>query len=155
MKREINIYTDGGCSGNPGPGGWAFVVLDGNDIKKFSSGVEKTTNNQMELCAATKALQYVKDNVEFNDAKITLYIDSQYVKSGITTWINMWKNRGWKTAEKKPVKNKELWLKLDELNSCLTIDWQWVKGHDGIKYNEICDKLCKNEIQKIKNNSNN
>lgn len=145
---EVTIYTDGGCSGNPGPGGWGVVVLYNGEARQLSGGEKNTTNNRMELTAAINALSIMKNTPEFKNFQITLNIDSQYVKNGITVWIKNWKLKGWKTADKKPVKNQDLWILLDELNSSLNVNWNWVKGHAGIQYNEICDQLCQKEIAK-------
>lgn len=143
---EVIIYTDGGCSGNPGPGGWGVVVIFNGEARQLSGGEKNTTNNRMELTAAINALSIVKNTPDFKNYKITVNIDSQYVKNGITVWIKGWKLKGWKTADKKPVKNQDLWIQLDELNSALNVSWNWVKGHAGIEYNEICDQLCQKEI---------
>lgn len=145
---EVTIYTDGGCSGNPGPGGWGVVVIFNGETRQLSGGEKNTTNNRMELTAAINALSIVKNTKEFSGIPVTLNIDSQYVKNGITVWIKNWKQKGWKTADKKPVKNQDLWIQLDELNSALNVSWNWVKGHAGIEYNEICDQLCQKEIAK-------
>lgn len=145
---EVIIYTDGGCSGNPGPGGWGVVVIFNGEARQLSGGEKNTTNNRMELTAAINALSIVKNTPDFKNHKITVNIDSQYVKNGITIWIKGWKLKGWKTADKKPVKNQDLWIQLDELNSALNVSWNWVKGHAGIEYNEICDQLCQKEIAK-------
>ena len=145
---EVTIYTDGGCSGNPGPGGWGVVVIFNGEARQLSGGEKNTTNNRMELTAAINALSIVKNTKEFSGIPVTLNIDSQYVKNGITVWIKNWKLKGWKTANKKPVKNQDLWIQLDELNSDLNVNWNWVKGHAGIEYNEICDQLCQKEIAK-------
>lgn len=145
---EVIIYTDGGCSGNPGPGGWGVVVIFNGEARQLSGGEKNTTNNRMELTAAINALFIVKNTPDFKNHKITVNIDSQYVKNGITVWIKGWKLKGWKTADKKPVKNQDLWIQLDELNSALNVSWNWVKGHAGIEYNEICDQLCQKEIAK-------
>ncbi len=145
---EVTIYTDGGCSGNPGPGGWGVVVIFNGEAKQLSGGEKNTTNNRMELTAAINALSIVKNTKEFSGLPVKINIDSQYVKNGITVWIKNWKLKGWKTADKKPVKNQDLWIQLDELNSALDVNWNWVKGHAGIEYNEICDQLCQKEIAK-------
>lgn len=145
---EVTIYTDGGCSGNPGPGGWGVVVIYNGEARELSGGEKNTTNNRMELTAAIKALSVIKNTPDFKNLPITLNIDSQYVKNGITVWIKNWKAKGWRTADKKPVKNQDLWVQLDELNSSLNVNWNWVKGHAGIEYNEICDQLCQKEIAK-------
>lgn len=145
---EITIYTDGGCSGNPGPGGWGVVVIADGIAKQLSGGDAHTTNNRMELTAAISALSIIKNTPSFAGRKISVHIDSQYVKNGITVWIKSWKAKGWKTADKKPVKNQDLWVKLDELNSSMNVNWCWVKGHAGVQYNEVCDQLCQEEIAK-------
>lgn len=139
--REIVVYTDGACSGNPGNGGWGAVILvDGEEIR-LSDGEKVTTNNRMELMAAIASLEKIAMNPDWVSRDISVYIDSQYVKNGITTWIKSWKKNGWKTANKEPVKNKDLWMELDELVGGLSLRWVWVKGHAGNKYNEICDEL--------------
>ena len=145
---EIIVYTDGGCSGNPGPGGWGIVVIANGEARQLSGGEKITTNNRMELTAAISALSVIQNTPSFNGKKIIVNIDSQYVKNGITVWIKSWKQKGCKTADKKPVKNQDLWQQLDELNSNLNVEWNWVKGHAGIEYNEICDQLCQKEIAK-------
>ena len=145
---KIIIYTDGGCHGNPGPGGWAIVVIADGVAKQLSGGEKLTTNNRMELCAAIAGLSVVKNTPTFAGRPVTVNIDSQYVKNGITVWIKGWKAKGWRTADKKPVKNQDLWVQLDALNSSLNVQWNWVKGHAGIQYNEICDQLCQEEIKK-------
>ena len=144
MSNKIEIYTDGACSGNPGPGGWASVVLADNQEIHLSGGEKLTTNNRMEFSAVINALQKVQSDSNLSNREIILYIDSQYVKNGITDWIKNWKKNGWKTAAKKPVKNQELWIQLDSLVSVMKIEWLWVKGHSGNKYNEICDQLAVN-----------
>lgn len=137
------IYTDGGCSGNPGPGGWAFAVSENEKIVYSRSGGDKdTTNNKMELTAVINALKYV---IEKGEKECTLLTDSQYVKNGITQWIKSWKKNGWRTSSKSPVKNVEYWLELDALNNSLSVNWSWVKGHAGIEGNEECDRLVRLE----------
>ena len=134
----IKIYTDGSCIGNPGPGGWAAIILNG-DKKNIISGRKKnTTNNQMELMAAIKALVFLKKK-----QKIRIYTDSNYVKEGITNWIKIWEKNNWKTANKKKVKNVELWIKLNTLSNFHDIEWLWVKGHSGDPMNNMVDKLAK------------
>ena len=150
MENEIIIYTDGGCSGNPGPGGWGIVVIADGQEKQLSGGEKVTTNNRMELTAAIAALSVVKNTPQFSGRPVKVNIDSQYVKNGITSWIKGWKAKGWITSGKEPVKNQDLWMVLDELNCSLPVEWNWVKGHAGIKYNEICDSLCQSEIKKFK-----
>ena len=147
---EIVIYTDGGCSGNPGPGGWGIVVIADGLVKTLSGGEKDTTNNKMELTAAINALKVVRNTPSFEGRKIVVNIDSQYVRNGITSWIKNWKAKGWKTADKKPVKNQELWMELDALSAGLDIDWNWVKGHAGVEFNEMCDDLCKQEMAKFR-----
>ena len=141
---KYKIYTDGACSGNPGPGGWAVIILVNNEIKEMFFGSEKnTTNNQMELLAPIKAIQKFKKKSE-----ISIFTDSTYVRDGITTWIKQWEKNGWKTASKKPVKNKELWKKLKNLSSKHSIKWIWVKGHAQDKYNNLVDELAQGAIKK-------
>lgn len=149
MADELVIYTDGGCSGNPGPGGWGCVILCDGTETRLSGGDARTTNNRMELQAAISALEAVAGNDVWRAKKIRVYSDSQYVKNGITSWINGWKKNGWRTSAKKPVLNRELWERLDALYSSLDVDWEWVKGHAGITYNEVCDSLCQKEIRKL------
>ena len=139
----INVYTDGACSGNPGIGGWGAVILiDKNEPINLNGGSRNTTNNRMELTAAIEALKYFTER-----SIINLYTDSKYVKEGIESWIVNWKKNGWKTASKKPVKNKELWIKLNNQIERHTIHWQWVKGHAGHKYNEMADDLARKFIE--------
>ena len=141
---KYKIYTDGACSGNPGPGGWAVIILVNNEIKEMFFGSEKnTTNNQMELTAPIKAIQKFKKKSE-----ILIFTDSTYVRDGITTWVKKWEKNGWKTASKKPVKNKDLWKKLKNLSSKHSIKWVWVKGHAQDKYNNLVDELAQGAIKK-------
>jgi len=155
---DIVIYTDGGCSGNPGPGGWAFVILlpendgairEGRASREIlgSGGEAPTTNNRMELRAVISALEEAERSAP--GAPVTLNTDSQYVKNGITSWINSWKRNGWRTADKKPVKNRELWEELDAVASRVKPKFQWVKGHAGIEQNERCDAMVQAEIRKF------
>ena len=138
----INIYTDGACSGNPGIGGWGVVILDNNKEILLNGGDQHTTNNKMELTAAIKALEYFEIKKD-----LIIYTDSKYVKDGIESWIINWKKNGWKTTAKKPVKNKELWISLDELMKKHNINWKWVKGHDGNIHNEKADYLARRYIE--------
>ena len=140
---KYTIYTDGACSGNPGPGGWGAVIFDNDNKQKNISGSEEnTTNNRMELSAAIMALEEVNMNSE-----ITIYTDSTYVKNGITEWVLKWKENGWKNSNKEPVKNKDLWEKLDNLCEQNTINWKWVKGHASNKYNNLADELATKAIK--------
>ncbi len=144
---KIDIFTDGGCSGNPGPGGWAFVALSNGNVLSYSSGGDaQTTNNKMELTAVIKALETCQN---LGAKTVSISTDSQYVKNGITAWIYNWKKNGWKTASKDPVKNKELWVELDKIRSNFDINWVWVKGHAGIEFNEMCDSLVRKEMEKF------
>jgi len=142
---EIKIYTDGACVGNPGPGGWAAIII-GDDYKKEICGGEKlTTNNRMELTAAIKALEYCnqKDIKQLSLKQIKIYTDSIYLKDGITVWINKWIENNWKTADKKNVKNVDLWKKLKELENLCSVEWYWIKGHSDNPMNELADSLAK------------
>ena len=144
MNKYINIYTDGACRGNPGPGGWGAILIYENYTKEIKGGSLLTTNNIMELTAVIEALSILKFSF-----KIIITTDSHYVKNGITKWIHNWKAKGWKTASKKPVKNKDLWIKLDKLASNHTIDWKWVKGHSGHIENEKADLLANQGIDDL------
>jgi len=137
----IKIYTDGACSGNPGRGGWAAIILDGEKIEKISGSKDNTTNNRMELTAVISALKYVKDK------DLEIYTDSKYTKDGIEKWISNWKKNGWKTANKQDVKNKDLWDELDQLNSQKNVQWNWVKGHANNQYNNMADELARSEVE--------
>ncbi len=144
----MDIYTDGGCRGNPGPGAWAyFIIRDGQEISR-SGFEEQTTNNRMELTAVISALEHTEK--EFIPLKSTLrvYTDSLYVQKGISLWIAAWEKNGWKTAAKKSVKNKDLWLRLKLLSDSLKPQWLWVAGHAGDRYNEACDELVNLTIDK-------
>ena len=136
------VYTDGACSGNPGPGGWGAIIIDEKKNQINLSGREKlTTNNRMELTAPIMALKKIKKSSE-----IIFYTDSTYLKNGITIWIENWKKNGWKNASKKPVKNKDLWVALDKAAEKKLIFWKWVKAHAGNKFNELADKLATEAI---------
>ena len=141
----LKIWTDGSCLGNPGPGGWGFVATDGKNIAERCGGEKDTTNNKMELTAVIKALNSAKKHKE-----IEIHTDSQYVKNGMQSWIKNWKKNNWKTADKKPVKNKELWQQLDELASKVIIHWVWVKGHAGEEFNERVDDLARTAAESYK-----
>jgi ribonuclease HI len=153
METPLKIYTDGGCSGNPGPGGWAFVMVletfQGHKILTEESGSEKdTTNNRMELTAVIESLRTLRT---MSPQKAAIYTDSQYVQKGITEWIGKWKRNSWRTSDKKPVKNQDLWIELDSLTAEFSLDWVWVRGHSGIDYNERCDRLTQEAIRSINN----
>ncbi|KKD62069.1 ribonuclease H [Grimontia sp. AD028] len=138
MVKQVEIFTDGSCLGNPGPGGYGVVMRYKQHEKEMSEGFALTTNNRMELLAAIVGLASLKES-----CNVTLTTDSQYVRQGITQWIHNWKKRGWKTADKKPVKNADLWQRLDTETQRHTVDWQWVKGHAGHPENERCDELAR------------
>lgn len=134
--KHVTIYTDGACRGNPGPGGWAALLLHSGHEKELSGHAPDTTNNRMELMAAIEGLNALKE-----PCQIDLYTDSQYVRMGVMEWMTQWIKRGWKTADKKPVKNQDLWQLLHDATSRHTITWHWVKGHNGDDYNERVDQL--------------
>jgi ribonuclease HI len=134
--KKVNIYTDGACSGNPGPGGWGAVLIYNNIEKELHGGETQTTNNRMEMLAAIKAIESLKE-----PCIVELYTDSTYLKNGITLWIKNWQEKNWKTANKKVVKNVDLWQKLVSLTSNHKITWNWVKSHNGDKYNELADTI--------------
>ncbi len=136
MSEVVDIYTDGACKGNPGPGGWGVWLKWGDHEKELFGGEPETTNNRMELTAVIEALASLK-----RGCRVRLHTDSQYVQIGISTWIHDWKKRGWRTADKKPVKNVDLWQKLDELVGKHDIEWIWVRGHVGNPGNERADEL--------------
>lgn len=136
MRKKVTLYTDGACSGNPGPGGWGVVLIYGKHERELSGGEPETTNNRMELMATIAGLKHLKEPCD-----VTLYTDSKYVLQGFTEWLPGWQKKGWKTADKKPVKNVELWQKLVEAAAQHSIEWKWVKGHSGDKYNDLADGL--------------
>ncbi len=140
----MTIYTDGACSGNPGPGGWGVILISGQHRKELNGGLARTTNNQMELTAAIEGLNALK-----RPSLVDLHTDSTYVRDGITKWIHGWKRNGWKTAAKKPVKNAELWQALDEATQRHEIRWHWVKGHAGHPENERADELAREAIKTL------
>ncbi len=142
---EIKIYTDGACIGNPGPGGWAAIILSNNDKKEIFGGEKLTTNNRMELTAAIKALEYCseKEGKLLLLKQIEIYTDSTYLKEGITIWINAWEKNNWKTADKKNVKNVDLWKQLREIVKSKQIEWKWIKGHSKDPLNDLADELAK------------
>ena len=144
MKKRTILYTDGACLGNPGAGGWASILVYKNHRKILSGNESDTTNNRMELIAVIKGLSALKRPVN-----ITIVTDSKYVMDGIEKWITNWRQNNWKTAAKKAVKNKDLWIKLDELCSLHQVDWQWIKGHSGHAENEECDQIAQTEARRI------
>ena len=141
----VDIYTDGACSGNPGPGGWGAVLRWRGNEREMCGGAPDTTNNRMELMAAIEGLAALKEV-----CSVTLTTDSQYVRQGITQWIQGWKRNGWRTAAKKPVKNADLWRRLDQLVERHEVEWKWVKGHSGHRENEIADELANLGIEKAR-----
>ena len=141
----VTIYTDGACSGNPGPGGWGAILKFGDVEKELKGGEAHTTNTRMELMAAISALEALKKS-----CVVDITTDSQYVRQGITGWIHGWKKNGWRTADKKAVKNVELWQRLDAAGSAHRIHWSWVKGHSGHPENERADALARSEIDKLR-----
>jgi ribonuclease HI len=143
MTPKVTIYTDGACKGNPGPGGWGAILFYGDKKKEISGGEPGTTNNRMELMAAIQALELLN-----RPCKVELHTDSQYVMKGIQEWIRGWKARGWKTADKSPVKNDDLWKRLDAARERHDVDWRWVKGHAGHPLNERADALANEGLRK-------
>jgi len=140
---KFTIYTDGACSGNPGPGGWGAVIFDEKEKQNNISGkVKDTTNNRMELMAPIMALKKIKSRSD-----ITIFTDSKYVKNGITEWIKKWEKNGWKSSSRKPIKNKDLWMKLNDLCQKNKVSWKWVKGHSNNKYNTLADELATQAIK--------
>jgi ribonuclease HI len=164
---EVHIYTDGGCSGNPGPGGWAYIILrqlagpngakgasrraaSGPDILVEKCGGSRyTTNNRMELTAALSALEMLR-KLNIAPKTVVVFTDSQYVQKGMTEWLPAWKERNWINSDRQPVKNQDLWMKLDGLAPLFSIRWNWVKGHDGNEFNERCDALTQKAIARIR-----
>ncbi|TGD75319.1 ribonuclease HI [Mangrovimicrobium sediminis] len=142
--KDVEIFTDGACRGNPGPGGWGVLLRYQGREKSLHGGEPQTTNNRMELRAAIEGLRALKE-----PCRVVLTTDSAYVRNGITSWLRDWKARGWKTAAKKPVKNADLWQALDEENARHEVDWRWVKGHSGHRENEIADQLANRGIDEL------
>lgn len=142
LRPNVTIYTDGACSGNPGPGGYGAILVSGSRRKEISRGYTRTTNQRMELMAVIAALEQLK-----RPSDVKVYTDSTYVRQGITTWIHQWRRRGWKTAAKKPVKNRDLWERLSALTEKHSVEWEWVKGHAGHPENERCDQLATGAIR--------
>jgi ribonuclease HI len=147
MTPHVMIFTDGACSGNPGPGGWGAILIHGEKEKEISGGEPGTTNNRMELMAAIQALEALK-----KPCKVELHTDSQYVQKGIGEWIHGWKRRGWRTADGKPVKNDDLWRRLDEARARHDVHWRWVKGHAGHELNERADALARKGLREALEN---
>ena len=141
---SINIYTDGACSGNPGPGGWGAILCWNDHEKELSGGEDETTNNRMEMMAVIKGLEALK-----KDSEVTIYTDSKYVKQGAEEWLEGWKARGWKSASKKPVKNQDLWEQIDSLLNTHSVTFIWVKGHAGHEMNERVDKLAVAAVPRV------
>lgn len=144
MNDRVKIYTDGACRGNPGPGGWGVLLIFKGKQKELFGGENPTTNNRMEMTAAIKALQSLK-----KPCQVDLYTDSQYLRKGITEWVENWKQRGWKTASRKPVKNVDLWKSLDTAIQQHQISWHWVKGHAGNHGNEAADRLANQGVDQL------
>ncbi len=144
MKEQIEIFTDGACRGNPGPGGWGVLLRYQGKERTLYGGEAETTNNRMELMAAIIGLESLKES-----CRVSLTTDSKYVMSGITDWINNWKKRGWKTASRKSVKNEDLWRRLDDVSQQHEINWQWVKGHSGHRENELVDALANKGVDEL------
>ena len=142
--KEVSIFTDGACRGNPGPGGWGALLRHGGHERELHGGEARTTNNRMELMAAIQALEALREPCE-----VTLVTDSEYLRKGITEWLANWKKRGWKTASKKPVANADLWQRLDEATQRHRIQWQWVRGHSGHAENERADELANRGIDEL------
>jgi ribonuclease HI len=141
VTARVDIFTDGACSGNPGPGGWGAILRSGTNEKEISGGERATTNNRMELTAAIRALEALK-----GPSVVTIHTDSKYVMDGLTKWLPKWKRNGWKTADKQPVKNADLWRALDDGCSRHDVKWRWVRGHDGHEENERADALARAAI---------
>ena len=146
--KRVTLFTDGACSGNPGPGGWGVLMIYGEARKTLNGGEAQTTNNRMELTAAIQALESLT-----RPCTVDLYTDSQYVRQGITQWMHGWKRNGWKTADKKPVKNADLWQRLDDVVKRHTVEFHWVKGHAGHPENEEVDQLARDGMAPFKNSS--
>jgi ribonuclease HI len=142
---RVEIYTDGACRGNPGPGGWGALMRCGDQEREIYGGEPATTNNRMELTAAIRALETLKRRCQ-----VEVYSDSKYLRDGITTWLSDWKRRGWKTADRKPVKNQDLWEQLDALAAAHDVEWHWVRGHDGHPENERADQLANRGVDELR-----
>jgi ribonuclease HI len=145
IAQHVVVHTDGACSGNPGPGGWGAILQWGDHQKELKGGEPHTTNNRMELTAAIMALESLK-----RPCAVDLHTDSEYLRQGITGWINNWKRNGWKTSDRKPVKNVDLWQRLDAALACHKVNWHWVRGHSGHDLNERADELARAAIAEIR-----
>ena len=143
MKKVV-IHTDGGCHGNPGPGGWAATLAYGTQVREVSGGEPATTNNRMEIQAAIQALRALNQ-----PCAVRIHTDSDYLRQGITSWIHGWRKRGWVTATREPVKNRDLWQELDDIARVHRVDWRWVRGHNGDRWNELCDQLATQAIERL------
>jgi ribonuclease HI len=146
---STEIYTDGGCSGNPGPGAWAFIILHDGQRREASGAERETTNNRMELTAVIEALRELRRRPRWKVTSVDVYTDSRYVQLGISRWIRTWLKNGWRTADKKPVKNRELWQALHDLAGGFPIRWHWLEGHAGHPLNEACDRLVQEAIRSL------
>ena len=144
---DIQIYTDGGCSGNPGPGAWAYIILRGPDRWSASAAAPDTTNNRMELSAVIAALAEVASRPEWASSSLEVYTDSEYVQKGITRWIRAWESNGWRTSSKQPVKNQDLWQRLESALARHRVEWHWVRGHSGDPGNERADQLARQAVR--------
>ena len=144
-RNSVVIYTDGACSGNPGPGGWGSILMYNGHRRELSGGDRSTTNNRMEMTAVIEALEALK-----RSCRIVIHTDSTYVMKGMTEWMDNWKRRGWKTADRKPVKNVDLWQRLDEAMARHDVEWRWVRGHSGVPENERADELARLAIPDIR-----
>lgn len=146
-EKRVEIYTDGACLGNPGPGGWGAVLIYGGHEKELSGGEPVTTNNRMEIMAAIASLEALKE-----PCQVAIHTDSQYLRQGITTWLPQWKIRAWKTADRKPVKNQDLWQRLEAATARHSVSWHWVKGHAGHPENERADQLATRAARSVREN---
>lgn len=142
-KKQVDIFTDGACSGNPGPGGWAAILRYKDKEKELSGYSPLTTNNRMEMTAVVEALQSLKE-----PCRVSVYTDSRYLRDGISGWIAKWKRNGWRTSGKEPVKNKDLWVALDEATQRHEVEWNWIRGHEGHPENERCDRMAREAIRR-------
>ena len=139
-----SVFTDGACLGNPGPGGWAAVLVRGGERRELTGGAQATTNNRMELTAAIEALETLPEGCD-----VTVWTDSRYLRDGITRWIRAWKRNGWRTADRRPVKNAELWRRLDEASASRQVEWAWIRGHAGNRENEAADTLARRAARRF------